>query len=90
MANVNLTALRKNQSQDKIDYIEKELANALKQREEGGKGVLSDLAWVMWKNCVTKKEGNLDDEDLRKKIYHGAMLYMFRLLFCFMQMHAIC
>jgi hypothetical protein len=73
----------KKESQDKIDYIEKELANALKQREEGGKGVLSDLCMGYVEELRRKKEGDLDDEDLRKKIYHGAMLYMFRLLFLF-------
>ncbi len=73
----------KKESQDKIDYIEKELANALKQREEGGKGVLSDLCMGYVEELRCRKEGNLDDEELRKKIYHGAMLYMFRLLFLF-------
>ena len=73
----------KKESQDKIDYIEKELTNALKQREEGGKGVLSDLCMGYLDELRRRKEGNLDDEGLRKKIYHGAMLYMFRLLFLF-------
>lgn len=73
----------KKESQDKIDYIEKELANALKQREEGGKGVLSDLCMGYVEELRRRNEGNLDDEDLRRKIYHGAMLYMFRLLFLF-------
>ncbi|GAP21871.1 Eco57I restriction-modification methylase domain-containing protein [Leptolinea tardivitalis] len=73
----------KQESQDKIDYIEKELANALKQREEGGKGVLSDLCMGYVEELRRRKEGDLDDEGLRKKIYHGAMLYMFRLLFLF-------
>ncbi|BBB49220.1 Eco57I restriction-modification methylase domain-containing protein [Pelolinea submarina] len=73
----------KKESQDKIDYIEKELTNALKQREEGGKGVLSDLCMGYVEELRQRKEGDLDDEGLRKKIYHGAMLYMFRLLFLF-------
>lgn len=73
----------KKESQDKIDYIEKELANALKQREEGGKGVLSDLCMGYVEELRRRNEGNVDDEALRKKIYHGAMLYMFRLLFLF-------
>jgi type I restriction-modification system DNA methylase subunit len=73
----------KKESQDKIDYIEKELANALKQREEGGKGVLSDLCMGYVEELRHHKEGDLDNEGLRKKIYHGAMLYMFRLLFLF-------
>src|SRR5260370_1041792 len=73
----------KKESQDKIDYIEKELANALRQREEGGKGVLSDICMGYVEEIRRRNEGNLDDETLRKKIYHGAMLYMFRLLFLF-------
>ncbi len=85
----------KKESQDKIDYIEKELAKALKQREEGGKGVLSDLCMgyveSLRKSPVLPSPAGgrgaggegLDDEGLRKKIYHGAMLYMFRLLFLF-------
>ena len=85
----------KQESKDKIDYIEKELAKALKQREEGGKGVLSDLCMgyveSLRKSPVLPSPASgrgaggegLDDEGLRKKIYHGAMLYMFRLLFLF-------
>lgn len=73
----------KKESQDKIDYIEKELAYALKQREEGGKGVLSDLCMGYVDELRHRDAGDLDDEDQRKKIYHGAMLYMFRLLFLF-------
>lgn len=73
----------KKDSQDKIDYIEKELSNALKPREEGGKGVLSDLCKGYVDEIQRRNEGNLEEEALRKKIYHGAMLYMFRLLFLF-------
>lgn len=73
----------KKESQDKIDYIEKELANALKQREEGGKGVLSDLCMGYVEELRRRNEGDMDDEALRSKIYHSAMLYMFRLLFLF-------
>ena len=73
----------KQESQDKIDYIEKELANALKQREEGGKGVLSDICMSYVEEIRASSEVDLDDENLRRKIYHGAMLYMFRLLFLF-------
>jgi len=80
----------KKESKDKIDYIQKELANSLKQREEGGKGVLSDLCMGYVEEIRTSPrpsptgEGvDLDDETLRRKIYHGAMLYMFRLLFLF-------
>lgn len=73
----------KKESQDKINYIEKELANALKQREEGGKGVLSDICMGYVEELRRKSEGDLEDETLRRKIYHSAMLYMFRLLFLF-------
>jgi len=71
----------KRESQDKIDYIEKELEKALKPVEEGGLGVLSNLC--MGYVGALRAEGvqNLDDEDVRRTIYHGAMLYMFRLLF---------
>ena len=75
--------LFKKESQDKIDYIEKELAKALKQREEGGKGVLSDLCMGYVEALRSRGETNLDDEEQRKTIYHSAMLYMFRLLFLF-------
>jgi hypothetical protein len=71
------------ESKDKINYIEKELANALKQREEGGQGVLSDLCMGYVEALRTAGGHNLDDVALRSKIYHGAMLYMFRLLFLF-------
>lgn len=74
----------KQESLQKIDYIEKELANALKQREEGGKGVLSDLC-MGYVQSLRAESGNggegLDEEAQRRKIYHSAMLYMFRLLF---------
>lgn len=78
----------KKESQDKIDYIEKELSNALKQLEEGGKGVLSDLCMGYVESLRNSprlspkaEESNLDSESVRRKIYHSAMLYMFRLLF---------
>lgn len=73
----------KKESKDKIDYIEKELANALKQREENGKGVLSDLCMGYVDELRQLGGYDLDDEVLRRKIYHGSMLYMFRLLFLF-------
>jgi len=73
----------KKESKDKIDYIEKELANALKQREEGGQGVLSDLCMGYVEELRNTGGYDLDDENLRRKVYHGAMLYMFRLLFLF-------
>jgi len=73
----------KKESKDKIDYIEKELANALKQREEGGQGVLSDICMGYVEELRNAGGYDLDDESVRGKIYHGAMLYMFRLLFLF-------
>jgi len=73
----------KKESKDKIDYIEKELANALKPREEGGKGVLSDICLGYVQEMRREGISDFGGEDLRKKIYHGAMLYMFRLLFLF-------
>jgi hypothetical protein len=73
----------KKESLAKIDYIESELANALKQKEEGGKGVLSNLCMGYVEFLKASGAANFDDEVLRKKIYHGAMLYMFRLLFLF-------
>lgn len=73
----------KQESKDKVDYIENELQNALKQREEGGQGVLSDICMGYVDELRNAGEVNLDDEDMRQKIYHGAMLYMFRLLFLF-------
>ena len=73
----------KKESQDKIDYIEKELENALKQKEEGGQGVLSSLCMGYVEYLRQNGDPDLEDEELRRKIYHGAMLYMFRLLFLY-------
>jgi len=73
----------KKESLAKIDYIESELANALKQKEEGGKGVLSNLCMGYVEFLKSSGSPNFDDDALRGKIYHGAMLYMFRLLFLF-------
>jgi len=73
----------KKESLAKIDYIESELANALKQKEEGGKGVLSNLCMGYVEFLTASDAPNLGDDALRRKIYHGAMLYMFRLLFLF-------
>ena len=73
----------KKESKDKVDYIENELQNALKQQEEGGQGVLSDICMGYVEELRNAGDVNLDNEDMRQKIYHGAMLYMFRLLFLF-------
>ena len=72
----------KKESQDRINYIEEELRNALKQTEEGGKGILSNLC--MGYVEYLREEENPDFSDaLCSTIYGGAMLYMFRLLFLF-------
>jgi len=73
----------KKESLAKIDYIESELAKALKQKEEGGKGALSNLCMGYVEFLKASGSSNFDDDALRGKIYHGAMLYMFRLLFLF-------
>ena len=73
----------KKELQDKIDYIEKELENALKQKEEGGQGVLSSLCMGYVEYLRQKGDPDLENEELRRKIYHCAMLYMFRLLFLY-------
>jgi type I restriction-modification system DNA methylase subunit len=73
----------KQESQNKIAYIEKELENALKQKEEGGQGVLSSLCMGYVESLRQNGDPDLEDEALRRKIYHGAMLYMFRLLFLY-------
>jgi len=75
--------LYKKDSKDKIDYIENELINALKPREEGGQGVLSDLCMGYVEKHRTQGLNDFKNQILRHKIYHGAMLYMFRLLFLF-------
>jgi hypothetical protein len=72
----------KKDSQDRINYIEEELKNALKQKEEGGKGILSNLC--MGYVEYLREEENPDFSDaLCSTIYAGAILYMFRLLFLF-------
>lgn len=73
----------KKESQDKINYIENELENALKQKEEGGQGVLSSLCMGYVEYMRQNGIIDFDDEERRRKIYHGAMLYMFRLLFLY-------
>jgi len=73
----------KKESLAKIDYIESELAKALKQKEEDGKGALSNLCMGYVEFLKGSGSSNFDDDALRGKIYHGAMLYMFRLLFLF-------
>lgn len=72
----------KKESQDRIDYIEEELKNALKQKEEGGKGILSNLC--LGYTIDLRRSGQLDfSDDKLRNIYGSAMLYMFRLLFLF-------
>ncbi|MEA3486549.1 MAG: hypothetical protein U9R20_02735 [Thermodesulfobacteriota bacterium] len=73
----------KKESLAKIDYIESELAKALKPKEEGGKGAFSNLCMGYVEFLKGSGSSNFDDDALRGRIYHGAMLYMFRLLFLF-------
>jgi hypothetical protein len=74
----------KDESQEKINYIEEELRNALKQKEgEGGKGILSNLCMGYVDYLRKMKRPDFSDDTLREDIYRGAMLYMFRLLFLF-------
>jgi len=73
----------KKESQDRINYIEEELKNALKQKEEGGKGILSNICMGYVDYLRKNEDIDLSDEGLRDTIYAGAMLYMFRLLFVF-------
>lgn len=73
----------KQESIDKVAYIEDELINSLKQREEGGEGILSDICYGYVKYLNRNVGSDFFDEDLRKTIYGGALLYMFRLLFIF-------
>jgi type I restriction-modification system DNA methylase subunit len=73
----------KKESQEKIDYIEKELSKALKQREEGGKGVLSDLCMGYVSQIKMQGQQAPSSDEDRQRIYHSAMLFMFRLLFLF-------
>lgn len=74
----------KEESFEKIEYIEEELKDALRQREgEDGKGVLNDICMGYIEYLRSKGKNDFSDEDFRKEIYSGAMLYMFRLLFIF-------
>jgi len=75
----------KKESQEKIEYIEDELKDALKQKEEkeGAKGILSSLC-MGYKDFLQKNgDPDFNNEELRDTIYGSAMLYMFRLLFLF-------
>lgn len=73
----------KEESQNKIEYIEAELKNALKQREEGGQDILSNICFGYVQYLRDNGRNDFADEDLRDEIYGGALLYMFRLLFLF-------
>ena len=72
----------KKESQDRINYIEEELKQALKQKEEGGKGILSYLC-MGYVEYLREQENPDFSDALCSTIYGGAMLYMFRLLFLF-------
>jgi len=73
----------KEESLKKIDYIENELKNALKQKEEGGKGILSNISMGYVDFLRKNGKSNFNDDKIRDTIYGSAMLYMFRLLFLF-------
>lgn len=74
----------KKESYDKIEYIEDELKRALKQREgENGKGVLADISTGYVEYLRSTGVTDFSDDEFRKTIYKGSMLYMFRLLFLF-------
>uniref|UniRef100_UPI0032164552 Eco57I restriction-modification methylase domain-containing protein n=1 Tax=uncultured Draconibacterium sp. TaxID=1573823 RepID=UPI0032164552 len=73
----------KKESQDKIAYIEDELKNALKQKEEGGQDILSNICYGYVQYLANEGTDDFSDENLRDEIYGGALLYMFRLLFLF-------
>lgn len=75
--------LFKKESHERINYIEEEFKNALKQKEEGGKGILSNICMGYVDYLRENEDPNFSDESLRDTIYSSAMLYMFRLLFLF-------
>ncbi|MFA5872614.1 MAG: DNA methyltransferase [Anaerolineales bacterium] len=73
----------KTESQDKIAYIEAELKKSLKQKDEGGQGVLSDICFGYVEYLRSKGISDFSDDKVRETIYGGALFYMFRLLFIF-------
>jgi hypothetical protein len=75
--------LFKEESQDKIAYIEAELKNSLKQKEEGGQDILSNICFGYVQHLRNEGADNFSSEGLRDEIYGGSLLYMFRLLFLF-------
>lgn len=75
--------LFKKESHERTNYIEEELKNALKQKEEGGKGILSNICMGYVDYLRENEDPDFSDESLRDTIYSSAMLYMFRLLFLF-------
>ena len=75
--------LFKKESQNKIAYIEDELKNALKQKEEGGQDILSNICFGYVQYLRNEGTDDFSSEDLRDEIYGGSLLYMFRLLFLF-------
>ncbi len=75
--------LFKKESHERINYIEEELKNALKQKEEGGKGILSNICMGYVDYLRESEDPDFSEESLRDTIYSSAMLYMFRLLFLF-------
>ncbi len=75
--------LFKKKSQDKIAYIEDELKNALKQKEEGGQDILSNICYGYVQYLRNEGTDDFSSENFRDEIYGGSLLYMFRLLFLF-------
>ena len=69
----------KEESVKTTEYIEENLRTAIERKEEGGQGVLQTLC--LGYLDVLRKETYCEEE--RKRIYGGAILYLFRLLFLF-------
>lgn len=69
----------KEESVKTTEYIEENLRTAIEREEEGGQGVLQTLC--LGYLGALRKERHSEEERLR--VYGGAILYLFRLLFLF-------
>lgn len=69
----------KEESTKTTEYIEENLRAAIEREEEGGEGVLQTLC-IGYLNTLGQ---NTYSEEERIRIYGGAILYLFRLLFLF-------
>lgn len=69
----------KEESVKTTEYIEENLRTAIEREEEGGQGVLQTLC--LGYLDALRKERHSEEERLR--VYGGAILYLFRLLFLF-------